>query len=613
MNGPTTDRHIDAAETYPLLAPVPRWRLALLVLALSTVMATAGIATIPFYTRGEPREALVVEAMVQGHGWALPRRNGELPRKPPFFHWVGAGTGVLLGRVDELTVRLPSVLASLAAALAVFIWAGASTGAAGGTLVALITVCSFEWMRAATVARVDMMYTALLTVTLLGLDRLLRGAPHPAVWRWLLYGATAAAVLTKGPIGLLLPALAALGVSWARPEAHLWQRVRPVRFAAVVALVAGTWFLLALREHGPEFLDIVVHENVHHLLDAEASGAGHAHGTLYLLGTAALGLLPWTLLLPLMVPAWRRYRHDPTVALSCIWVLTIFGVHALAAAKRSVYVLPAFPALALLVVVGIGTARTGTGPARRDRFLTWSARGYAALALALGTVILAVSSGLETPAWLWELLSPRDQAGTSAVLAAVRARSLLCVAVATVTCGAAVMLIRAARAGSWDRLIVTVAVLAALMTVTFNAAIHPALALQRSLKTFMESVSAIVPPEDPLHFLGSVDPGAVFYARRPIAHLPLRTTRLPGLYLLVWERDWPRVQANVLPLEPLKVSAVTLPRKGHLLLVRTRTTAGARGTATGTPRLPTPGLPTPQPNAPATNAPSALRATPRGR
>jgi hypothetical protein len=265
------------------------------------------------------------------------------------------------------------------------------------------------------------------------------------------------------------------------------------------------------------------------------------------------------------------------------------------------------------MVIGIKAARIDMAPARHDRFLTWSARGYGALALTLGTLILALSSGLEIPAGLWQLLSPRDQGGAAAVLAAMRARSIFCGAVAMVACGAAVLLIRAARASSWDRLIITVTILAALMTVTFNAAIHPALARQRSLKTFMASVRTIVAPEDPLYFLGSIDPGAVFYARRPIARVRLQTARLPGPYLLVWERDWPRVHADVMPVEPLKVSTVAFPRKGHLLLVHTPITAGAGATGT---RPPTPSLPTPPTNAPGaggTFAPPALRAPPRGR
>jgi 4-amino-4-deoxy-L-arabinose transferase-like glycosyltransferase len=550
-----------ARETWP----APR-RLGLLVLLFATAIATAGIATIPFYTRGEPREALVMRAMVEGGGWVLPLRNGELPRKPPFFHWIGAAAGWLLGGVDELTARLPSALSSVLAALVVFVWAGASGGAVGGALTALGTITSFEWMRAATTARVDMVYTTLLTITLLSLDRLLRRAPRERAWRWVLYAATAAAVLTKGPIGFVLPALAAAGAAGARPDCGLWQRLHPIRAIAVIATLVGTWFVLALRARGPAFLDLVIHENLRHLTAAEAAGAGHAHGVAYLLAVTCVGLLPWTLLVPLVIPALRDHRRDPSVALAAIWTLAVFGVHALAAAKRAVYVLPAFPAIAFLLVTGVRASRAGSG--RIDRSLAWMARGYAVMCVASAALVLGASCGLDVPERLWKLLGERDQLGAATAIAAAREQQPLLVAAAAGMVGAAALLLGAARRRSWDRLLVTVAAIAGVAGVTFNTAIHPALARRQSLKVFMQTVTAIVHTDDPLRFLGSIDPGVVFYAGRPVDRVRLRSSIIPSSYLLLWERDSRRVTGGATPIEPLAVSTVAVPRKGHLLLVR---------------------------------------------
>jgi 4-amino-4-deoxy-L-arabinose transferase-like glycosyltransferase len=547
--------------------PAPR-RLGLLVVLVATAIATAGIATIPFYTRGEPREALAMRAMVEGGGWVLPLRNGELHRKPPFFHWIGAAAGLLLGRVDELTARLPSALSSVLAALVVFVWAGASGGAAGGTLTALVTITSFEWMRAATTARVDMVYATLLTIALLSLDRLLRRAPRELAWRWILYAATAAAVLTKGPIGFVLPALAAAGAACARPDCGLWQRLHPLRAVAVVAALVGTWFVLALREHGSAFLGLVVHENLHHLTAAEATGAGHAHGVPYLLAVTCAGLLPWTLLVPLAIPALRDHRRDPSVALAAIWIIAVFGVHALASAKRAVYVLPAFPAIAFLLVTGVRASRTGRASGRIDRSLAWMARSYGATCIVGAALALAASCGLDVPERLWKLLSERDQLGAAAAIAAAREQQPLFAAAAAGMLGAAALLFGTARTRRWDRLVVTLAAIASMAGLAFNTAIHPALARRQSLKAFMQTVTAIAHPDDPLRFLGSIDPGAVFYAGRSIDRVRLRSTTIPPSYLLLWERDLRQLTGGTTPIEPLAVSSIAVPRKGHLLLVR---------------------------------------------
>ena len=546
-----------------------RRRTILLVAAVASAIATAGIATIPFYTRGEPREALVVREIVEGGNWILPLRNGtELPRKPPFFHWLAATAGLALGGVNELTVRLPSALFSVAATLLVFGWASARLGPSAGALTALVTATSFEWMRAATIARVDMVYAALLTAALVSLDRLLGTSPRVAAWRWALYGSLTAAVLTKGPVALVLPTLAVSAVAWARPEMGVWRRLRPGRGLAAVAAIAGSWFFLALCQHGSALLAVIFTENFHHLIATRAGGTGHAHGVPYLMAAAALGLLPWTPLLPVVVPALRHKIRDPSVLLACTWAAAVFAVHSLASAKRPVYLLPSHPALAFLMIAGVGTAIESPSGTWVERFLRLVARAYAGVGICLGLGVLAICWGLEIPDGILALLSLRDRAGTVAGAAAAQDNALLLSLAALAILGTAPLFVRVARARRWDQLITTIAVSTAGCAVIFNTAIHPALARERSMKDFMTAVAAVVHRDDPLCFLGTVDPGIVFYAGRRIQEVELGTTTLPApSYLLVWERDWQAPATSGHLPSPLKVSATQVPHRGHLLLV----------------------------------------------
>jgi 4-amino-4-deoxy-L-arabinose transferase-like glycosyltransferase len=61
----------------------------------------------PIWNRGEAREGLVVQGIVHNQQWILPFRNGELPSKPPLFHWLAATDALILGESDFST-RLPS-------------------------------------------------------------------------------------------------------------------------------------------------------------------------------------------------------------------------------------------------------------------------------------------------------------------------------------------------------------------------------------------------------------------------------------------------------------------------------------------------------------------------
>src|SRR5260221_1879969 len=101
---------------------------ALVVALAAAALYLTGIAEIPFYTKGEPREALVVWEMSHGASHILPLRNGtEIPSKPPFFHWLALLASLALGAVSELSTRLPSALLAIGAVTGTYLF-GAITG-----------------------------------------------------------------------------------------------------------------------------------------------------------------------------------------------------------------------------------------------------------------------------------------------------------------------------------------------------------------------------------------------------------------------------------------------------------------------------------------------------
>src|SRR5207302_10916662 len=81
------------------------------------------------------------------------------------------------------------------------------------------------------------------------------------------------------------------------------------------------------------------------------AATGHAHAAGYLVPLGLVGLLPWTPLLPLALVPLRDRRA--AAALAAAWVATGVVFFSLAAAKRSVYLLPLHPAVALLLGAGV--------------------------------------------------------------------------------------------------------------------------------------------------------------------------------------------------------------------------------------------------------------------
>src|SRR5262245_9750074 len=187
-------------------------RAAALLAALTTVGAAWAVLQLyglwlsPFYTRGEPREAIVVQDLVRRGDWILPKRNGvQLPRKPPLYYWLAGLAAHARGVVDETSVRLPSAVLSGVACLLVSGVATILYGTVAGTVSGLTLLTAFEWQRAGAAARVDMTLTFGLTLVFAGL--LLFRRVERRRWLFLAYAGAICATLSKGIPGLVIPAL----------------------------------------------------------------------------------------------------------------------------------------------------------------------------------------------------------------------------------------------------------------------------------------------------------------------------------------------------------------------------------------------------------------------
>jgi len=546
------------------------------VAGLAGLVDLFGVAGLPFYTKGEPREAVVVWEMAHDGGLVLPMRNGdEVPSKPPLFHWLGLASSAVLGEVSELSVRLPSALLAIATTLAIYAFAASVSRIRCGWLAAIALAFSFEWLRAARTARVDMTFSALLAGALLLfaiMDRF--GATRAR--RVAFYAALAGATLTKGPVGLLLPMIVILVYAAASPDpaedaprgllARLRETLMEIRalpgLVAVVALCA-VWYGAAWAVGGNDFLEThALRENVFRVLDADRYSSGHSHGLFYLFGQFFLGAFPWSLSAPAIAWwLWRGRPLDDTHRFLVVWLVVVFVFFSIPDSKRGVYLLPAYPAAALLFGLVLGPGPEGGAP-RRLAAAGWLI-GCFVLGL-LGLAALIVASGLPFDELVLSRLRPHEAFEVAASLAALRDHAL-----STAAMGALVLIASAAAAANapgahWLRASVPLVVA---LTVTLGGLVAPverAIARSRSLAPFLPRVKAEIREASLAFGDGSFDYGAVFYAGRRIPRD--ETSRASADYLLVFEtRDGSAPEGAEVVLR----SAGTGPRgRSRLLLVR---------------------------------------------
>ncbi len=313
----------------------------------------------PFHTRGEPREALVAQAMLATGNWiSPPAYDGAVPSKPPFSHWLMSILSLPEGQVTEATARLPSALAFIALVTGFCIFVARRVSIASAVAASLILLSTSEWFRAASTCRVDTILAASMAGALLSLfawwERHYKGVPLVAIVL------TTCATLTKGPVGCVLP----LGIfslfCWLESGFRLSRLagvvVRAVLIAIPVVGLTGIWYGLGYLERGDEFIQKVMYENVQRFAGTMADEP-HKHSVWYLLGMLLLGVLPWTIPMLRLLGAKALWNHRWWSAMKALPPLPRFSLLASASvvlffcipsSKRSVYLLPAYPFIAIL-------------------------------------------------------------------------------------------------------------------------------------------------------------------------------------------------------------------------------------------------------------------------
>lgn len=510
------------------------------------------ISGLPFYTKGESREATVVWEIVHSGEWILPLRNGHIiPSKPPLFHWLGALCSLVVGAVSEFTVRFPSVVLALLGVLCTYSAGRMLWGPEAGVIAALILGTSFEWVRAATTARVDMTLTVCMVMAFLFFFFLYRRKRVSRGGALCFFALLGLATLAKGPVGALLPLLTIVVFLFLQRDLKFLLRLHVISGSVVCLLIAGAWYGLALWKGGEAFfMKQIMKENILRFLASDEVGAGHEHPFYFFLPNLFLGMIPWSLFFPpLVVFLYRRrasWARDGLLYF-IVWVLTVFLFYSASSSKRSVYILPLYPAVALLLGAWWQELRTRTALLPRSFSSLLRASGYlGVLTVALFIAVVAAQLlGFDPLGVLRPFLHPKDQNNLPFFADLVSTHPIAFFLWFAVVGPAALVLLRSIRRQRWGW------VFGSLWAFTFSTFLlvygvfQPTVAAARTFRPFMARVVNHV-HTTPLFFYGAFDSGAIFYAGRRI---PLYELSSPGTdggpyFLLMWEEEWAKLSAH---------------------------------------------------------------------
>ena len=457
-----------------------RWGWSLAVAMLAATMFLVNLGSARLWDDDEPKNAGCGIEMLARGDYIVPMFNGELrSHKPVMLYWWMIASYLTFG-ISEFSARLPSALASTATLVITYHLGRLLFDRATGLMSAALLSAGLMFAvlsRAATPDGVLILFvmSSLLclvvglkrTTTLL--DRDASPTDDSTTWRLplplaiALYLAIGGAVLTKGPIGVLLPGTAyfaffllaqptpidaqsLLGRVWQwlagrLSPRRLWQVAQSLRVPmglAIVAVVVTPWYVaVGMATHGEWLQGFLGTHNVHRFLEPME---GHRGPLFYHVISVMMGMFPTSCFLPIAVVtavlhSRANHAHRGAYLLLLCWAFTWVGFFSIAATKLPNYVVPSYPAFALLTAAWLVSAvRAG------ERSRLWLRVGFGSLAVVGLTMAIAMAVFLpgvmEGSQWLALVGLPPLLGGLIAM--ALTWRGSLRPAVATFACTALV-------------------------------------------------------------------------------------------------------------------------------------------------------------------------------
>jgi 4-amino-4-deoxy-L-arabinose transferase-like glycosyltransferase len=301
----------------------------------------------------EGRYAEIAREMLVTGDWITPRYNGyKYFEKPPLQIWATATAFQLFG-VGDWQARLWTALTGFFTILLIGFTGARIFNARAGWLAAVVLASSPMWVISGHFNSLDMGLSFFLVAALCSV--LLAQASQNTLtrrnWMWTCWISMALATLSKGLIGAAIPAMVFITYSITAWDWKIWARIRIFSGLILFLVIATPWFIL-VAQRNPEFLEFFfIHEHLQRFTQDAHSRTGPIY---YFVPLLLIGILPWALQMPrALIQAWTERKHEITHfssgRLLVCWIVVIFAFFSASHSKLPGYIIPIFPALALII------------------------------------------------------------------------------------------------------------------------------------------------------------------------------------------------------------------------------------------------------------------------
>jgi 4-amino-4-deoxy-L-arabinose transferase-like glycosyltransferase len=306
----------------------------------------------------EGRYAEVPREMVVSGDWVTPRLNGlKYFEKPPLQYWTTAVAYEVFGE-HQWTSRLWAALTGFAGILLVWFAGLRLFGREAAIYAAILLGSSMLYALMAHINTLDMGVTFFITLGIVGLllGQSEADKKKQRNWMMLSWASLGLAVLSKGLMGLVLPGAALFIYMVVQRDFSVLKRMHWLPGLAVFLLVTVPWFYLVMKANPEFFQKFFIYE---HFTRFTTKELGRYQPWYYFIPILLAGMLPWTVLMfDTLLRSWRtsrlpdadsRGRAFNAARFLLVWAVFIYLFFTVSGSKLPSYLLPMFPALALLM------------------------------------------------------------------------------------------------------------------------------------------------------------------------------------------------------------------------------------------------------------------------
>ena len=455
----------------------------------------------PLWDVDEGMHAATSKDMVLTGDWVTTRVNGEnFYDKTVLFNWFAAISFLVFG-FTEFAARLPAAVLGLATVLVIYALGrrlfSYRAGLLGG---AVLITCPLFIVLSRTVMH-DISLAFFISLALYFFYTAYVNQRHRRIRLFACYASLGFAVLAKGPIGLLLPGMIIGLFLLVKGRLNFLKEMALGWGALIFLIVAAPWYVL-ISMRNPDYISyFILKQNFGNFLSK--TQATHPRSFYYYIPVLLSGMLPWSCFVPLafLQPLNRKLQKiDDGVLFLLCWFLVIFLFFSAASSKLGTYLLPALPAVALLIGRAWDEIMTDPTP-RLHRGTVWSLAPLSVLFLA-GTVFVILFQPSVKKMQMQYGINLHDLYGFLIVITGI------------VTIAFFFLVLRQYRA-TFMALAATFVVGIVVINTVYIPLINP----YRSTKVLAKEIDGMLPPGENIVFFRTLWDSALFYTNRRVTIL----------------------------------------------------------------------------------------------